>query len=63
MSNITVDCAVCGRHPVNVPARPGEYRVKCPNAVELNYKYSYSATVIKVRDDGSVSSYQGSPGG
>jgi phage FluMu protein Com len=61
MSNITVDCAVCGKHKVSVPARPGTYRVKCPNAKELDLKYSYSATVVKVYEDGSVSSRQGSP--
>lgn len=59
--NITIDCAVCGRHTVTVPARPGTYRIKCPNAEELNLKYSYSATVVRVYEDGSVSSSQGSP--
>ncbi len=60
--NITVDCAVCGKHSVSVPARPGTYRVKCPNAEELNLKWSYSATVVTVYEDGSASSKQGSPG-
>lgn len=59
---ITVDCAVCGRHVVTVPARPGVYHIKCPNAEEMNLKWSYSATIVKVYEDGSVNSYQGSPG-
>ena len=59
--NIEVTCAVCGKHMVKVPARPGIYRVKCPNASDLDIRWSYSSTVVKVNEDGSVSSRQGSP--
>jgi hypothetical protein len=63
MSDISVNCAVCGRHSVSIPARPGEYRVRCPNAEELNFKWQYSATTVRVHEDGSASSRQSSPGG
>ena len=53
MSNITVDCAVCGKHPVNVPARVGTYRVKCPNSNE-----NWNSTVVIVTET-EVKSYQG----
>ncbi len=59
--NIEVQCAVCGTHTVTVPARPGTYRVKCPNAVELNISFFDSATVVQVHEDGSAESWQGSP--
>ena len=58
---IEVPCAVCGKHYIRVPARPGVYRVICPNNGELNFKWDYSATVIVINDDGSVKSYQGRP--
>lgn len=58
---IEVPCAVCGKHYIRVPARPGVYRVICPNNGELNFKWDYSATVIVIKDDGSVKSFQGRP--
>lgn len=59
--SIEVQCAVCGKHSVKAPARPGTYRVVCPNWRDMKMTWASSATVIEVRDDGSVSSYQGSP--
>lgn len=59
MSSITVTCAVCGKHSVEVPTRKGTYRVKCPDPWDYSFRDG-KCTVVKVFDDGSVKTFQGS---